>query len=156
METISICGTAMQEMMLQSNEGKIRIFPAIPSEWQDAPLAFKLLARGGFLVASERQKGVVAQVGIKSRLGGDCRLQNPWPDQPATVTDVVTGCAVETRIETGDVITFATASGTEYVVRRQDIPTPAAKTQYTSEPNKGPKILNDRKTLGLGQGFFVE
>ncbi|MDQ1256026.1 MAG: alpha-L-fucosidase 2, partial [Candidatus Hydrogenedentes bacterium] len=156
METISICGTAMQEMMLQSNEGKIRIFPAVPSEWQDAPLAFKLLARGGFLVASERQKGVVEQAGIESRLGGDCRFQNPWPGQPATVTEWASGRVVETRLDAGDVIVFATVPGTEYAVRRQDGPATAAKTLYASEPNKEPKVLDGKRTLGLGKGFFVE
>jgi hypothetical protein len=156
METISICGTAMQEMLLQSNEGKIRVFPAIPAEWRDKPLAFKLLARGGFLVASERQQGIIAQVGIKSRLGGPCRLQNPWPGQPATVTDLVTGLPVETRLEAEDVIAFETAPGTEYAVRLQNGPATAEKSRYASEPNKEPKVLNGKRTLGLGKGYYLE
>ena len=32
METMGILGTAINEMLLQSHEGKIRVFPAIPSE----------------------------------------------------------------------------------------------------------------------------
>ncbi len=157
METISICGTAMQEMLLQSNEGKIRVFPAIPSEWRDAPLAFKLLARGGFLVASERRNGSVGQVGIQSRLGGKCRLQNPWPGHAAAAATLPAGEVLETTIEPGDVVAFETRPGTEYVVRRQDSPPgEAAKTVYSSEPNQEPKVLNGRRTLGLGKGFFVE
>lgn len=156
METISLCATAMQDMMLQSNEDKIRVFPAIPSEWRDVPLAFKLLARGGFLVASERQKGDIAQVGIKSLLGGTCRLQPPWPGQPVTVADGATGAAVETRVEADDVITFASEPGREYVVRRKDSSAATMKTVYSSEPNQEPKTLNGKRTLGLGQGFFTE
>ncbi len=156
METISICGTAMQEMLLQSNENKIRVFPAIPAEWQDKPLAFKLLARGGFLVASELRKGVIAQVGIKSRLGGACRLQNPWPGQAVAATDPATGQAVEIRTEPGDVMVFDTAAGTEYAVRSQSAPPITEKTRYASVPNKEPKVLNGKRTLGLGKGFFVE
>jgi alpha-L-fucosidase 2 len=156
METISICGTAMQEMMLQSNEGKIRVFPAVPSGWRDATLAFKLLARGGFLVASQCQKGVVEQVGIKSHLGGRCRLQNPWPGQASTVTALTTGAVVDTRVEAGDVLAFETVPGAEYIVRGRDAPVAVRKAAYSSEPNKEPKVLNAKRTLGLGKGFLVE
>lgn len=44
MEPISNYATAMNEMMLQSNENKIRLFPAIPAAWDSVRIAFTLLA----------------------------------------------------------------------------------------------------------------
>lgn len=68
--------------MLQSNEGKIRVFPAVPAAWDSIPMAFILLARGAFLVSASRNNSAeVTQVGVKSLKGNLCRLQNPWGDK---------------------------------------------------------------------------
>jgi hypothetical protein len=56
-------------------EGPITIFNQWPKDW-DA--AFRLLARGGFVVASAQKGGVVPFVEIVSQLGGTCLLRNPW------------------------------------------------------------------------------
>jgi hypothetical protein len=153
METLSICATAMNEMMLQSNEGKIRIFPAIPIEWSNAPLAFKLLARGGFLVAAERRNTNVVQVSIKSQRGNLCRLQNPWPGQPVTVQTVGSGKPVEFKIDADDVIAFPTAKNQEYIVCHGNNTPVATPTLYTSTPNNAPKTLNSKCILGIEKGF---
>jgi alpha-L-fucosidase 2 len=154
METMSICGTAMNEMMMQSNEGKIRVFPAIPASWKDAPLAFKLLARGGFLVASERQKGDVVQVSVRSLRGGPCRLQNPWPGQAVRVNEHGTSELMHFRTEPGDVIAVDTLPDREYVVCRSDAqPLTAPATVYRSEPNKLPKKLGESRMLGIDKGL---
>ena len=57
-------------------EPVIYLFPAWPDDW-DA--SFKLAARGGFLVSASIEHGKIKNVGIESRTGGKCRLQNPWP-----------------------------------------------------------------------------
>ncbi len=75
---------ALHEALCQSvppgpgKDAVIRVFPAWPQDW-DA--AFTLLARGGFLVTSSLQKGVIEFVEIISQLGGECRVRNPWPDR---------------------------------------------------------------------------
>jgi hypothetical protein len=53
----------------------IRVFPAWPRDW-DA--AFTLLCRGGFLVTSSMRGGQIEFVVIESRVGGECRVRNPW------------------------------------------------------------------------------
>jgi hypothetical protein len=153
METLSLCGTALTEMLLQSNEGKIRAFPAIPDEWQNSPLAFKLRARGGFLVAAERRDGKVTQLSLKSLLGNPCRLQNPWPGAKVSVTETQTGRLLEPLMEKGDVLSFETRKDQEYIVTREGAPPAAAPTSYASEPNKGPKKFGKSKTLGIVKGL---
>lgn len=67
----------VQEMLLQSYSGTIRVFPAIPESWKD--VSFKTLrAEGAFLVSAERKDGNVEQVEIVSEKGGVCRLENPF------------------------------------------------------------------------------
>ena len=89
MEPISNYSTAMNEMMLQSNEDKIRVFPAIPTAWDTTRIAFTLLARGAFIVSSERdEQAKVTQIGIKSLKGNICRVQNPCPVNDIVVMSV--------------------------------------------------------------------
>ncbi|PKO21552.1 MAG: hypothetical protein CVU38_14130 [Chloroflexi bacterium HGW-Chloroflexi-1] len=78
----------VQHALMQSvasepgSEPVIRVFPAWPREWD---VRFKLAARRGFLVTASQQKGVIKFVHIESKLGGTCRLRNPWPDAPVTI-----------------------------------------------------------------------
>ena len=60
----------------------VRVFPAWPAEW-DA--SFQLLAKGGFLVTSSIERGQVEFVEVRSQLGGECRLRNPWVTDGATL-----------------------------------------------------------------------
>jgi len=63
-------------------EPVIRVFAAWPKDW-DAE--YTLLCRGGFLVTSSMQDGRIEFVEVKSQLGGECRLRNPWPDTQVTL-----------------------------------------------------------------------
>jgi len=81
-------GEALQLALCQSvpagpgKEPVIRVFPAWPKEW-DAE--YTLLCRGGFLVTSSMQKGQIEFVEVKSQIGGECRLRNPWGEDEATL-----------------------------------------------------------------------
>jgi len=67
----------LQEMLLQSYSGIIRLFPAVPTDWKD--ISFKTLrAEGAFLVSAERRDGQTQTVTIISEKGGVCRLENPF------------------------------------------------------------------------------
>jgi alpha-L-fucosidase 2 len=68
----------VQEMLLQSHTGVVRIFPAVPEAWRD--IAFtRLRAYGGFLVSAKKQGGRVVEVRVTSERGGRLRLENPFP-----------------------------------------------------------------------------
>ncbi|MHC4435031.1 MAG: glycosyl hydrolase family 95 catalytic domain-containing protein, partial [Planctomycetota bacterium] len=67
----------LQEMLLQSYSGSIRIFPAVPAAWED--VSFKTLrAEGAFLITAERTAGRTHRVEITSEKGGLCRIENPF------------------------------------------------------------------------------
>lgn len=67
----------IQEMLLQSHGGIIRVFPAIPPGWKE--VAFKSLrAEGAFLVSAQKRRGQLEKVEIISEKGGICKLKNPF------------------------------------------------------------------------------
>ena len=73
--------SGIQEMLLQSHTGIIRIFPAIPLKWKD--VAFKTLrAQGAFLVSARQKEGKMEKVEIISEKGGICKLRNPFGATP--------------------------------------------------------------------------
>ena len=67
----------LQEMLLHSYGGVIRVFPAIPESWQDASF-FQLRAEGAFLVSAKKEGGGVKRVEILSEKGGRLVVKNPF------------------------------------------------------------------------------
>ena len=136
METMGILGTAINEMLLQSHEGKIRVFPAIPSKFASA---FTLRAEGAFIVSSVIDSlGNIPFVEIKSLAGKECRLQNPWDDD---LVQVVTQNNRNVNIEVNkdNVISFKTTIGESYIVRKKGIDVNHVSKTYHAVPNMFPK-----------------
>ena len=74
----------LQEMMLQSWEKNIRIFPVWP---KNVNAEFeKLRAEGAFLVSAAHKDGNTENVVIESLIGTRCSLINPWPDLVVQIT----------------------------------------------------------------------
>lgn len=67
----------IQEMLLQSQGGVIRVFPAIPVTWMDCSFR-DLRAQGAFLVSAVRAGGAVQWLEIVAEKGGLFRLENPF------------------------------------------------------------------------------
>ncbi len=75
METPLHGATAMQEMLLQSWDGRLRIFPAAPAEWPDIQF-HQLRGEGAFLVSARREECKTQWVIIQSEVGGNVEV-NP-------------------------------------------------------------------------------
>ncbi len=74
METPLHGATAMQEMMLQSWGGRLRVFPAVPAEWPDVQF-HQLRCEGGFLVSARREQGKTKWILVKAESGGKVEVQ---------------------------------------------------------------------------------
>ena len=72
--------SAIQEMLMQSHTGVIRVFPALPEGWREAGFD-KMRAVGGFLVSARYENGKVQHVTIQSEKGGVLKVLNPFTDQ---------------------------------------------------------------------------
>lgn len=78
-ETLSAVPLTINEMLLQSYEGTVRVFP----NWdrtRDASFN-QLRAYGAFLVSGSMKSGKVETLRLLSEKGRPCTIENPWPGQ---------------------------------------------------------------------------
>jgi hypothetical protein len=107
MESMSVFAAAVNESLIQSHDGVIRVGAAIV-DGQNA--RFTLHAQDGFVVSSEIENGKILWIGIESKLGKSCKVANPW----ARAVVYENGKKVETF--TGKTFEFVTKVGQHYLI----------------------------------------
>jgi hypothetical protein len=110
-ETCSTVTATINEMLLQSHQGVIRIFADWPAN-RDARFD-NLRAHGAFLVSAEQKGGVVQNVRIVSERGTPCALRNPW--QGKKIRLIRNGKPAEEL--SGDIVRFPTSAGDLFGMR---------------------------------------
>ncbi len=104
----------LNEMLLQSYSGTIRVFPAIPSDWKD--VSFKMLrAEGAFLVSAVRRNGLIQTVEIHSEKGGLCRIDNLFE----RTSYELSGIPRDTIGREGNDLLFKTTAGQKIILSRK-------------------------------------
>ena len=105
-------GTAEEaEMLIQSHEGYINPLPALPAAWRDGSYE-GLVARGNFVVSVFWKQGLMTQMNILSRAGGECVIQ--YKDIANFTIKDAKGKKVKTIRESKNRIRFATQKGNTY------------------------------------------
>ena len=146
MEAMSVLACAMNESLLQSHDGILRVAPAA------IPLRdgrFTLHGAGGFVVFAEIRLAEPLWIAVESRLGKSCRVENPWP-----IACLYHNGALVSSQE-GRVVEFSTVSGSRYLL----VPEPGIVESWTVEPvsyqrNSAPKKSPYGKAfLGLPRMF---
>lgn len=142
-EAMPIAACAMNEMLLQSHEGLIRVCPAVPETWE---VRFDLLAQGGFRVSAERKGGSVIWVALESRRGGVCRMARPWAEEGLVCVDVSGGnrkaAVTEERSGGERVVRWETAAGHRYLLVRGEAALAGWKvTGIAPQRRSGPRAL---------------
>ena len=106
---------SINEMLLQSYNNQIHVFPAIPDAWKEA--SFKdLRTEGAFLVTAKRSNYKTAYVRIKSLKGGTFKLkigsaaENYHIKKPANARVNLTNGFWEISLNKGDVLQFYTTT----------------------------------------------
>jgi hypothetical protein len=101
-ETLAAVPLTINEMLLQSYEGVVRIFP----NWNHTKDASfdQLRAYGAFVVSSNLKNGKVEFVKLLSEKGRSCILENPWPGK--SIQLIRNGRKAE--IMNGDILHFQT------------------------------------------------
>ena len=74
----------VHEMLIQSWNGKIRIFPGIPDRWKDAVFN-NLRAEGAFLVSARRKNGRTDWIRVTSLAGEPCVIKTDFNQTKLTV-----------------------------------------------------------------------
>lgn len=66
----------IEEMLLQSYDGIIRVFPCYPEKFNAR--FYRLMAKGAILVSSQIKRGIVKYIVIESVRSGEVKIKNPW------------------------------------------------------------------------------
>ncbi|MCQ2470575.1 MAG: hypothetical protein MJ147_00885 [Clostridia bacterium] len=100
-ETPLSAATSMQDMLIQSHDGIVDIFPAVPDSWTD--ICFKnFRAWGGFMVDAEKKDGKTKFIKIHSLCGEKCIIKaDAKLDYP-----VRTDGLYEIKIKEGETVTI--------------------------------------------------
>ncbi|MNQ76050.1 hypothetical protein D3C85_908680 [compost metagenome] len=100
----------MQELLVQSRNGYIQVFPAVPQSW--ANVSFKdLRTEGAFLVSAAKENGVPAKVKIYAEKGGVLRIKLPFKtylakDVPAGSVKMGDDGIAEIKLKAKQAVTF--------------------------------------------------
>lgn len=73
--------SGVQEMLLQSHTGVLRLFPAIPADWKDVSFT-GLRAMGAFVVSAKMEQGEVKEVSVLAEKGGHLSILLPGENTP--------------------------------------------------------------------------
>lgn len=108
----------LQEMMLQSWDGALRIFPSWPND--TAARFDRFRAEGAFLVSASWSEGRVTELEIFSEMGHPCFVYPPWADGYTVQEEHGTGVALisDAHGRNG----FMTRAGTTYRIRDAGLP----------------------------------
>jgi len=103
---------AISELLLQSVDNIVRVFPAWPKE-KDAEFT-TLRARGGFLVSSQLKNGVVSEIEIVSEFGGQFSFVSPW--EKVEIRNEKSDMAKEIEIDDKGIALFETNAAEKYII----------------------------------------
>ena len=147
MEAMSVMATAMNESLLQSQEGIIRLFPAFDLSKDGR---FTLHAQGGFIVSSEIKSGKIAWVAIKSINGNECKLELPWAN-----ATLISNLSKENQLLNGTVVSFKTKPTEEFFLLPTDSNLDSWKVlKENPSANENVKYHSSGKTqLGIPRMF---
>jgi len=98
------CGIPLviNEMMLQSHNDVIKIFPTM--DFYRQAEFYNLRAQGGFLVSAGMDLGFVLWAEIEATVDRTCRVRLPWPYSVLSINEVSSGKDVEVRREGNDIL----------------------------------------------------
>jgi alpha-L-fucosidase len=130
-ETPLSAATSIQELLLQSWGGALRVFPAVPTTWKDAAFD-RLRGDGAFLVSAVRRDGRTAWVRIESLAGEPARVV--VRDWHAAVVREHTGPTPRVTRANGGEFVLDLARGAS-VVLAPDATTPLAKLAPVALPS---------------------
>jgi len=89
-----VAARSLMDMLIQSWGDGIRIFPAVPTEWEDLEF-HDLRAEGAFLVSASRKAGQTQWVRVKSLAGEPCNIR---PSLEGEISIVKNGITLQKNI----------------------------------------------------------
>ncbi|MCK5906245.1 MAG: hypothetical protein KAG37_01565, partial [Flavobacteriales bacterium] len=112
-EMFAVSG-AISELLLQSVDEIVRIFPAWPKD-KDAEFT-TLRAQGGFLISAKQHNYEIKSIEVTSTAGGTFKFVSPW--NKVRVESISNNSIEELEIDKNGISTFKTSIGEKYKVSK--------------------------------------
>ena len=103
--------SGIQDMLLQSHTGIIRVMPAIPADWKNVSFS-DFRAQGAFLVSATMKDGEVIYLNIRAEKGGKYSFYNPFKGKKVKIK----GVSISDEMLRLDVIELSLPKGKEMVI----------------------------------------
>lgn len=104
--------SGLQEMLIQSHEGFIELFPSIPARWSTASF-HQLRTQGAFLVDAEMKDGNISSVKLASEKGVTVKLKLPFSLSESTQSG-----SLRARQLAGDFVEISGPAGGSLTITR--------------------------------------
>ncbi|GAA3147567.1 hypothetical protein JOF29_002034 [Kribbella aluminosa] len=138
-----VLSTGLQEALVQSYGGVVKVAPAWPHDWD---VSGSVQIEGGHRVSTEVHNGVPNVVGIQAGNRDTLKLQNPWKGEEVRVVD---SHGHELVSSSADVITFTVSPNTSYTVERTAVQLSSfSYAPMTGQPATTVKTVGNR-VLGI-------
>ncbi|MFF0342349.1 hypothetical protein [Kribbella sp. NPDC004875] len=136
--------TGLQEALVQSYDGVVRVAPAWPKNWD---VSGSVQIEGGHRVSTEVHNGVPSVVGIQAGSRETLKVANPWPGQQVRVVDSHGRVVVPPT--SSDVVSVAVTPNTSYTLERVAVPLSSFDfAPLTGQPASAVKTVGNR-VLGI-------
>ncbi|GLY90292.1 glycosyl hydrolase family 95 catalytic domain-containing protein [Actinoallomurus iriomotensis] len=147
----AVVASALQESLVQSYEGTVRVAPAWPADW-NATGAVQI--PGGHRVSVETRGGTPSLVGVQAGSTDTLKIQNPWPGQRIQVVDGDCACGRPVvAATTAAQITLPVKRGASYLLERTAQPYSSFTFgELGGQPADKVKTLGQR-TLGVAHSI---
>jgi len=103
--------SGIQDMLMQSHTGTIRVMPAIPASWQNVSFS-DFRAQGAFLVSATMKEGEIVYLKIRSEKGGKYSFYNPFKGKKVKIK----GVPISDEKLKSDIIEHSLPKGKEMVI----------------------------------------
>jgi alpha-L-fucosidase 2 len=101
----------IQEMLLQSQNNLVKIFPAVPDTWKN--ISFNnLRAEGAFIISAAKKEGRMNSITVLSEKGGKIRIKNSFGG-----VQIKIGGKFKSKTVTDSYIEIETKKGKEFTVK---------------------------------------
>ena len=139
-----VLSMGLQEALVQSYTGVVRVAPAWPKDWD---VAGSVQIEGGHRISTEVHDGVPTVVGIQAGSRDTLAIRNPWPGQKVRVTDSHGHVVVAPTSD--EVLTVPVAPNTSYTLERVAVPLSSfSYAPLTGQPATTVKTVGNR-VLGI-------
>lgn len=139
-----VLSTGLQEALVQSYNGVVRVAPAWPHDWD---VSGSVQIEGGHRISTEVHDGVPNVVGIQAGSRDTLKLSNPWPGQEVRVVD--SHGRVVVAPSSAAVLSLGTTPNTSYTLERVAVPLSSfTYAPLTGQPATAVKTVGNR-VLGI-------